>query len=61
MGERRIIRLDELNRSVRLHRRTNHLVGHDSLKESSRRMMRLSSVFIQDELNDLKTHYKSVV
>ena len=53
-GERRMIRADELNRLMRLHRRTKRF-------SSSRRIMRLSPVFIRDELNDLKTHYTSVV
>ena len=43
-GERRIIRLDELSRLVRLHRRTKRF-------SSSRRIMRLSRVFIRDEVN----------
>ena len=49
-----MIRLDELNRLVRLHRRTNRF-------SSTGRITRLSSVFIQHELNDRKTHYTSVV
>ena len=47
-GKGRVICLDELNRSVCLHRRTKRF-------SSSRRKMSLAPVFIQDELNDLKS------
>ena len=43
--ERRIVRLDELNRLVRLQRRIKRFI-------LSRRIMHLSPVFIRDELND---------
>ena len=43
-SERRIVRPDELNRLMRLHRRTKRF-------SSSRRIMRLSPVFIRDEVN----------